>query len=437
MLKLYDCLTQEGLDLEYSLRISGFEGPGVVLQDDGFLPDGFTSPFEFFSGQFEEEIAPLYFNEVPVPKYWQITGTNQQGEIWNYSQKKATIFYHDPKHLRLVKSVEWLNEQGQVMVTDHYNRFGRIFAKTYFNQEQQVTHKHYVDAEGRPYLSENLLTGDLLLDWHGQTHYFAKKVDFYLFYLRHSGLDLSQIWYNSLGMSFLLAYYLGGPGQDILFWQEDIHDHVPGNMKLLLSGKAPRQTRVLVQKEGVYQALEQFLTEEEKEKVEALGYLYPSLRENGNRKEILVLTNSDNLEGLDALLENLPDYQFHIAALTEMSQRLMQYGDRDQVHLYPNAGANQIKGLFQTCDIYLDINHGSEIMAAIRTAFESNLLIAAFDNTSHHRGLLLKEAIFDHHQPQAMAEWIKAQTDLAVTAQGQRQLGGQASLENYQEKLKG
>lgn len=436
MIKLYDRLNQETLDLDYSLQISGFEGIGVVLQDDGFLPNGFTSPFEFFSGQSEEEVSPLYFNEVPVPKYWQITGTNQQGEIWDYSQKKATIYYHEPKHMRLVKTVDWVDDRGKVIVADHYNRYGRLFAKTYFNADQKVTHKHYFNADNRPFLMENLVTGDLILDWQGKNYYFSKRVDFYLFYLRKSGLDLSRIYYNSLGMPFLLAYYLGGTGEDILFWQEDIQDQIPGNMQLLLQGNSSRSTRILVQRETTYERMRNLLSLEQQSHVDYLGYIYPNLGENVNRKEILVLTNSDQLEGLDILLENLPGYQFHIAALTEMSQRLMQYGDLPQVHLYPNAGAAQIQGLFQKCDIYMDINHGSEIMSAIRTAFEFNLLIVGFENTNHNPNMMLPEAIFSPQNPKVMADWLKSHEDLADIAQGQRKLSGQATIVDYQTKVR-
>lgn len=437
MLKLYDRLTQESLDLAYSLQAAGIEGPSIVLQDDGFLPDGFTSPFDFFASQSEEQATPLYFNEVVVPNYWQIRGTNQQGEIWNYGQKKATIYYQEPKHLRLVKTVEWLNDQGKVMVADHYNRWGRLFAKTYFNANSEVTHKHYFDADQRPYLLENLVTGDLLLEWQGQTYAFAKKVDFYLFYLRQSGLDLSQLAYNSLGMPFLLAYYLGGQGQDILFWQEDIGNQIPGNMQLLLQGRLSRSTRILVQKAGAYQQLQDLLEEDQKASVAQLGYIYPSRAENGNRKEILILTNSDQLEGLDVLLEHLSDYRFHIAALTEMSQKLTSYGQHTQVQLYPNAGPAQIQKLFQACDIYLDINHGSEIMAALRQAFEHNLLLVAFDQTCHQPALLLPEALFDSQDPASLAKWLKEQKDLAAVVKGQRQHGNQAIPADYQSFLKG
>ncbi|MBF0699740.1 accessory Sec system glycosylation chaperone GtfB [Streptococcus danieliae] len=437
MLILYDRLNQESLDLAYSLQAAEIGGVSVVLQDDGFLPDGFTSPFAFFAGQSEETASPLYFNQVPVPKYWQITGTNQQGEIWNYGQKKATIYYQEPKHLRLVKTVEWLNDQGRVMVADHYNRWGRLFAKTYFNEELEVTHKQYFDADQRPYLMENLVTGDLLLEWQGQVYPFAKKIDFYLFYLRQSGLDLSQIAYNSLGMPFLLAYYLGGEGSDLLFWQEDLQDQIPGNMQLLFQGNLSRTTRIVVQKETAYQNLLALLAEDQKASLAQLGYIYPSHGENGNGREILVLTNSDQLEGLDTLLEHLPDYRFHIAALTEMSPKLMDYGQRSQVHLYPNAGPSQIQGLLQACDIYLDINHGSEIMAALRQAFEHNLLLAAFDTTCHQPALILPEALFDSREPATLATWLKEQPDLAVVAQKQRQLGGQATVADYQALLKG
>lgn len=437
MIKLYDRLTQDSLDLEYSLQTAGFEGTGVVLQDDGFLPNGLTSPFEFFAGQEKETPSPLYFNEVKVPAYWQITGTNQQGEIWDYGQKKAIIFYHEPKHLRLVKTVEWLDTGGKVRQSEHYNQYGRLFAKTYFNSQQEPTHKHYFDSYQRPYFMENFVTGDMTLDWRGKTYYFAKKVDFYLFYLRNSGLDLSQIYYNSLGMPFLLAYYLGGEGQDVLFWQEDMGDQIPGNMQLLLNGNIQRSTRVIVQKRESYNRLLDLANPEQKEKIDFLSYLYPSLRENEDRKEILILTNTDQLQGLATLIAELPDYHFHIAALTEMSQQLVKYAENSNVSLYPNAGFTQIQQLFASCDIYLDINHGSEIMAAVRTAFESNLLILAFDNTCHHHEFLVPEAIFDHRQPSQLAAWLNQRTTWADTVQEQRSQKGYVGVQDYQLKLKG
>ena len=55
----------------------------------------------------------------------------------------------------------------------------------------------------------------------------------------------------------------------------------------------------------------------------------------------------------------------HIGAITEMSTTLMGLGKYDNVKLYPTI--TQEDQLF-TCDIYLNINKGGEIVNAIERA---------------------------------------------------------------------
>lgn len=86
MIRLFEWLTQESLDLHYSLEESGIHGTSIVLNDDGFLPEGIISPYTFFC-EVEMDGSPLYFNQLEVPYLWQITGTNIEGEIWNRSSK--------------------------------------------------------------------------------------------------------------------------------------------------------------------------------------------------------------------------------------------------------------------------------------------------------------------------------------------------------------
>ena len=246
MIRLFEWLTQESLDLHYSLEESGIHGTSIVLNDDGFLPEGIISPYTFFC-EVEMDGSPLYFNQLEVPYLWQITGTNIEGEIWNRSSKRGVIHYHEPKYLRFVQSVDWLYPDGSIYMTDHYNKYGWVFARTYFFSDQQVSHKKYYTKSGQEVLSENILTGDILLNWKGKVYHFTKKVDFFLFYFKKSGLDLSSIWYNSLGMPFLISYYLGGEGRDILFWQENLADQLPGNMQIIFSGRTSRTKKVIVQ----------------------------------------------------------------------------------------------------------------------------------------------------------------------------------------------
>lgn len=435
MIALFDWLSPETRDLYYSLKTAGFTGTGVVVADDGCLPEGITSPYSFFCGMEEGSGAPLYFNQLLVPAFWEITGTNTQGEIWNFGEKKANIYYHEPKHLRLVKDVDWLTANQKVYRTDHYNQYGWLYAKSYFNEEEQVVYKKYYQQSGQEVVVEHLPSGMIFLYWQGKVHTFETRSDFFLFYFKEAGLDTSAIWYNSLSTPFMISYYLDAKGEDILFWQEKIGDQVPGNMQLILSGSAKRTKRIMVQDKETYEKLLQLVPLEQQQKIHYLGYIYPSKASNQNRKEVLILTNSDQLEGLDVLVSQLDDFHFHIAALTEMSQRLTAYGDLPHVTLYPNVGVQEVEKLLQTCDIYLDINHGSEILSAVRQAFEHNLLIAAFENTLHNPSLVLAEAIFSPEEPASLVTWLQAQSNLADTARKQRSESGQESLENYQALL--
>ena len=44
---------------------------------------------------------------------------------------------------------------------------------------------------------------------------------------------------------------------------------------------------------------------------------------------------------------------------------------------------SRLSVFIKEADFYLDINHQNEILSATRAAFENNLLILAFTNTSH------------------------------------------------------
>ncbi|MEJ7393656.1 accessory Sec system glycosylation chaperone GtfB, partial [Staphylococcus saprophyticus] len=74
-----------------------------------------------------------------------------------------------------------------------------------------------------------------------------------------------------------------------------------------------------------------------------------------------------------------PNIQFHIAAVTEMSSKLMAFDQYQHVHLYPAATKDIFEALYQRCDIYLDINQGNEIENAVSRAFHHQHVIFAWD----------------------------------------------------------
>ena len=61
MIQLFDVYNQESQDLHYSLTEAGLSDLAVVIEPDGFLPDGVVSPFTYYLGY--DSGKPLYFNQ--------------------------------------------------------------------------------------------------------------------------------------------------------------------------------------------------------------------------------------------------------------------------------------------------------------------------------------------------------------------------------------
>ena len=90
MIQLFDVYNQESQDLHYSLTAAGLSDVTVVIEPDGFLPDGVVSPFTYYLGY--DSGKPLYFNQVPVPGVEKITKKSSDNHSPANSWHK-TIFF--------------------------------------------------------------------------------------------------------------------------------------------------------------------------------------------------------------------------------------------------------------------------------------------------------------------------------------------------------
>lgn len=99
--------------------------------------------------------------------------------------------------------------------------------------------------------------------------------------------------------------------------------------------------------------------------------------------------------------------QFHIPALTEMSSKLMGMEKYPNVHLYPGVKTAMLNDLFRRCDLYLDINHGNEIVSAVQRAFLNNQVIFAFANTKHNEAVMDQAHIYAPEKASDMIEAIR------------------------------
>lgn len=396
MILLFDTYNDDSFSLHVSVLSTGTECTAVSVLDDGFLPEDVRSPYMECIGQREEKSPePLYFDKVKVPRLWEIRDVGGKSEIWDSSVLKGRIIYAEPKHKRFVSSVEWLDREGNVRLREHYNQWGRLFAKSYMDAGKRIAIKQYYDRNGKPMLTENLVTGAILAVLDGKEHSFSSRAEFVADYLYRNGWEYENILYNSLSTPFFVSNLLkkrGAEGNDALYWNEEIRGAIPGNMKAIINDRNSKTKKIFVGNDSSIRALR-------KEGVDPrlyrmLGYVHPFIRENGKRPEVLIMTNSDRVEKIREIVAALPQLRFHIAAVTMMSEKLLSLSSFPNVCLYPNVKYDVADRLFEDCDIYLDINRGNEILNSVQKAFYNNMLIFAFKETVHRPECVSPENMF-------------------------------------------
>lgn len=410
MLNVFDTYSRESQDLLHSMQESGFTHPTVVLEPNGFLPDGVESPFLYFLGQAKGEKRGRYFNEVPVPDFWEISGDNSSGKVNYYGQEKARIAYHAASYKRIVESVEWLDDTGQVVMIERYDQYGRKIAVTTCDAQGHPLVTTYFEGDTER-LTENHQTGDLILTLeHQPMRIFKNRLDYFVFYLEYRGFNLDGLVYNTLATSFSLSLQLGNKGikgRDVLVWQEPLHDSLPGNMQLILKSPEIRTKKILIPQNATYHRALQLSSQGQHASFGPLGYLYDFKVKDDIRKDAFVLTNSDQIEALTYLVESLPDVTFRVAALTEMSASLLSMVRYPNVVLYQNISQERIQELLKISSIYLDINHYAEVQGIVRKAFEHQQVILAFSHTVHDRTYLAQANIFEQGKEADLVARIK------------------------------
>ncbi len=428
---LLDNYGEESAMLHQSFRRAGFNGPVVVIEDDGFFPADVISAYQYFCGDFaaaggQTGGKPRYFNQIQVPDYWEISGTGTGGSVRDLSRERGRIFYAEPKQKRLVKVVDWLDEKGVARVSDHYNRCGALYARTFFDKDAKRFCKAYFDPDGREVLVENFVTHDIILNRNGKVYILRSKTELVIKLLEELGAVRGRIFFNSLSTPFFVSERLTADGKkgDVLFWQEGVRDDIPGNMQIILDGNSGRTGRIYVQKKASYEKL--IALGASAQVVKPLGFAYEFVRQNTHGKEALICTNSDRIEGLEQLVQELPELHFHIAAVTEMSAKLTAMSRYGNVSLYPGIRPGRADELFDVCDYYLDINYEGEILSAVKQAFAHNQLIVGFSRTLHNRGLIAAEHVFQKQED--MAVFLKEMAGSEAALERQLDLQRQAAM---------
>lgn len=448
MINLFENFLEKEQDLYKSLNKSGYKHTTVVLNDDGYLPENIMSPIRYFTQATSrnKKTLPKFFNELDIPYYWEIKGDGQKAEIFEGYKKKGRVLYSQRRgDYRVVKAVEWFNEQEKVRSIDLYNQFGKFFGRKSYS-DGQLTLTSYFNDKHQEVLLFNHITGTIQVNFKNKKYFFEKFVDFIMFYFDVADLDTTNIFYNSLATPFFITEalkkkYPEKNYQHTLFWQE-ISSSIPGNMMQLLKDEHLATTKIVIQDREEHLRIKQQIHEEVNTKVQIhyLGYIYDLKERNTVERSILTLTNSDEIAGLDTLIKALPHHQFNIAARTTMSDRLLAYDKYPNVTLYPTVEEEEIEQLLQKNSFYFDINHGNEVDQIIRKAFENNQLMFAFKETLHNKRYICPENVFEINQTEQFIQGIRKVSqnvkEYRNALGAQRWTAGQATIENYKDILK-
>ncbi|MCD8771533.1 accessory Sec system glycosylation chaperone GtfB [Mammaliicoccus sciuri] len=410
MINLFETFDKQSIILYNSFKFSGMNRQTIVIEGDGFMPNDVQTPYEFFAENENMPIKPLYFNQVQTPRYWMIEGNNNEAVIKDTGDIKARIIYKKNYNQRIVERIEWLNKQGHTQYIDYYNKYGYSYAKVVLdpNTHRRIL-KRYFNAKGESFLVENFITNDVVLNWKGKEYFFHSKIQFVNFYIQEARLESEQFLINSFSIPAAVMNGLQEANNDYLFWQGEITSDIIRHMENLLS-KERRSFSIIVPSEAAYEQIQSSISNQWKDRIHLSGYVYQFLKANNHSNQVLTLTNSDQIPHLEELVQTHPQLDFHIAALTEMSNVLMNLNQYGNVQLYPNAKKDEFKALYQKCDIYLDINKGNEILDAVRAAFDYKLLILGYDATAHNKVVTAPTHLFDVTQPQQLINKLQEVT---------------------------
>lgn len=118
----------------------------------------------------------------------------------------------------------------------------------------------------------------------------------------------------------------------------------------------------------------------------------------------LTLTNSQDLEGIEELVTALPDVVFHIAAWTDMGDKLKRLAIYDNVRLHSQIVPPVLDKLKKSTNLYLDINHGSADENFLKSLKGQEKTLLAFQSTHHGN---LGQIVFENGKVSFMIDAIK------------------------------
>lgn len=392
---IFDYYDENTENLLQSLKTAKLPRKSLFVHYNGRLPKDAMSPFTFFTGLKETNTQGRFFNRVDVPDFYDIIVGGANSARIQDAMRTAGLITFRTEGYRLVDNVSWFSkEDGNTVIRkDWYNIAGDLYASTYFNNGEAYATRYFKDGE--PVITENHHSGIIELRYQDKTYDFANITSFFVFFLQEAKINALDIIINSLSYPLFIAHTLHNEKKTTLFWQEPLGDDVPGNMVAELENQTSFKQIIFSDESQLKFVSERF--PETKVQLTYLSNIGEFTRKPKYRNKAFVLTNSDDLRGLDEILTALPDLKVTVAAFTEMSKKLLDQGDKYQnLQLLPNFAPREVYLELEKADIYLDINAGGKVGNVLRHAYQNHMIILTDQNVQIGK---YKSLVYNGTQP--------------------------------------
>lgn len=318
---------------------------------------------------------PLFFNDLVVPELWECWTLGITTYLFDGEERRANVVLREDILSRTVERVEWFGQGEEVVSIDVYNRYGWRSKRSLLSEA------------GQPYLDIylNRQQEEVLL------HFVSQGI-----FLHQPSKGLDHLYANKEELQRVVLKQLLPENEAILLLDKTLLDVVKEIPKERLAYCA-RETHDLDEiKEHVDQILllEDGLLSDRKDGITVLSGLV-DVEQESFQPEALVMTASQEVEGLSSLVHQFPQVTFHVAALTAMGPKLTDLATRSNVRLYPGISLDKYEDLLSSCSIYLDCNQGEEVWSSSLHALENGQVLFGLKTTVHHEAYKKLSTITD------------------------------------------
>ena len=307
---------------------------------------------------------PLFFNDLAVPELWECWTLGITTYLFDGEERRANVVLREDILSRTVDRVEWFGQGEEIVSIDVYNRYGWRSKQSLLTEAGQPYLDIYLNPQQEEVLLHFVSQGVFLHQTpKGRDRLYASKEE-----LQRAVLE--QVLPEDEAVLLLDKAFLDVvkkiPKERLAYCASDAHD---------LDEIKEQVGQILLVEDG--------LLSEKKDGITALSGLV-DVEEDSFQPEALVMTASQEVEGLSSLVHQFPQVTFHIAALTAMGPKLTDLAARPNVRLYPGVSLENYEELLATCSLYLDCNQGEEVMNSSIRALENGQILLGLQSTVHH-----------------------------------------------------